>query len=1128
MRGARTLALAGALLAAAGCGRSLFFPAPDPPCVFDSDCAAGLRCVNQVCRFLPDVDAGPTRWRRGFGEGCDAGDDCRSGLCVGGPRGAFCSQACDAGCPPAWACKEVPGAGAACAVAEPLLCQECASDLDCGASGADLCTRFPDEQSCGRDCTFAPCPPLYGCEGADGGPRQCVPLARTCLCTEANLGLWASCSNANDAGRCLGAKLCGADGGFGACSAATPAPEVCNGLDDDCSGAADDLPPTPCARTSSFGTCTGTWRCGDGGATCDAPLAQAEQCNFLDDDCDGLVDDGFRDDAGLYAQPSHCGGCGNDCLRLLEHATAATCLVRAGAPGCRATACAAGYFATDAGTCAPLSDGLCRQCVADSDCPGPGSACVALGPERVCGRACGSTSPWGACPTGYTCAAQDGGASQCVPQTRTCLCTQATLGTVRGCTYSTCRGYQACAAGAQGPAWSDCDVASYNQEICDTADNDCDGVVDEGFRNPSTGRYESAQSCGFCNNDCTRIWSPTLQHVTGVCDAAAAFPTCRMGPCTTEVQGGTTYEWVDTNRQPGDGCECRRVQGNVAVDLPDRFPATGAQPSWVDENCDGLDGVEADALFVYEKAAPLGDGSRARPFQTVWAALSALPGSGKRYVLVAEGTYRENVVLFDGAQLFGGYSVDFLERNPALHPSVLQGQPPSSSVSGAQGAVHAESLGTGSAETVVAGFVIRGGDAPGGTGDDLAGLASVAVYLRNVGAGLLLASNDVQAGRGGPGGRGSTGAQGTGRQSSNSLDGLAGLNSGRANSGTCPAGFQRDGGAGGTNSSCLASAARGGNVVCPYVNFDAGEPVANQQEYVAPDGGLNGAGGFDWSFHPAGGSGCNQVSTHGKDQDGRDGLVGRDGTSGPGGAGAPATARHGSVLGGRWAPAPWGALPGGLGTPGIPGGGGGAGGGAVRSPGAACTAWEWGASGGGGGAGACGGSGGKAGGAGGASLGIFVVGSPGGQLPRLQGNRIARNFGGAGGPGGFGGAGGLGGRGGLGGQPTTWSSSMGGKGGEGGNGGLGGGGGGGAGGPSFGIFGVDVDVAGFRAQNTFVTAAAADTGGPGGVGGSSAGPVSTGGPGAAGAFGEAVGLRSCPSGCAGGTACDLNGLCVPQ
>ena len=73
-------------------------------------------------------------------------------------------------------------------------------------------------------------------------------------------------------------------------------PEICNGLDDDCNGVVDDIPTTPCGLM--VGICTaGTASCvpnGMGGAStvCQGGTGpQTEDCNGLDDNCNGIVDD---------------------------------------------------------------------------------------------------------------------------------------------------------------------------------------------------------------------------------------------------------------------------------------------------------------------------------------------------------------------------------------------------------------------------------------------------------------------------------------------------------------------------------------------------------------------------------------------------------------------------------------------------------------------------------------------------------------------------------------------------------------------------------------------------------------------------------------------------------------------
>ncbi|MEZ4463710.1 MAG: putative metal-binding motif-containing protein [bacterium] len=72
--------------------------------------------------------------------------------------------------------------------------------------------------------------------------------------------------------------------------------EDCNGIDDDCDGSTDEDDPGgggDC-ETGQEGRCNaGTERCVGGGLTCVADVAaDAEACNGVDDDCDGSTDEG--------------------------------------------------------------------------------------------------------------------------------------------------------------------------------------------------------------------------------------------------------------------------------------------------------------------------------------------------------------------------------------------------------------------------------------------------------------------------------------------------------------------------------------------------------------------------------------------------------------------------------------------------------------------------------------------------------------------------------------------------------------------------------------------------------------------------------------------------------------------
>ncbi len=103
-------------------------------------------------------------------------------------------------------------------------------------------------------------------------------------------------------GQCApGPNVCSA--GEFVCFAQVPQPEVCNGLDDDCDGTIDNRPEdglmmdegAPCGPIDGTGACEpGRLLCRDGildfceGAIDPAP----ETCNGVDDDCDGQIDEG--------------------------------------------------------------------------------------------------------------------------------------------------------------------------------------------------------------------------------------------------------------------------------------------------------------------------------------------------------------------------------------------------------------------------------------------------------------------------------------------------------------------------------------------------------------------------------------------------------------------------------------------------------------------------------------------------------------------------------------------------------------------------------------------------------------------------------------------------------------------
>ncbi|MCC6625702.1 MAG: hypothetical protein IT385_30990 [Deltaproteobacteria bacterium] len=974
----------------------------------------------------------------------------------------------------------------------------CARDCAAGAiydTGERPCSGEPGEVGC--------CPDGFVCE-ADGDARLCRPTSGTCDCVVDGATL--ACERESAFGRCFGTRTCELDGatpGLGACTARVPSAELCNGEDDDCDGQIDASDPGLDATTTPNGQatcgdgpgCPGAWRCVGGAWECSARPASAEACDGADNDCDGATDEDFRDAQGRYVSVDHCGACGLDCESLVANATAVTCALDGDQPTCLATACAPGTYAFDGGrACLALPDNLCQACSADADCLVPGSRCLGAGAERYCGRSCVAGSPYGtSCPTGWACVGAD---PQCAPVSGSCACGPASVGLERACAVGACTGLEQCRqTGPDDYAFGPCSAEGLVPEVCDGADNDCDGGTDEGFRD-AQGVYVSDRACGACGNDCTLRWPPE-QHAIGACSGGAT-PSCIIAACASELVAGTSYEWVDTNALAGDGCECRRVAGNLADDPPDEdfgtsYPAAGA--SYVDANCDGVDGVAAHAIFVSAANGQPGSGTRADPYRTIGQALAAFPGSGKQYILVAGGDYRESLSLTaSGAnvQLHGGYAPDFARRDIAAFETRIVGvEPAFGQGSVLPGAVYVAGITSG--RTLLSGFVVRGYDVTTAVAPGAQGYPSYALYVVDANASLEIKNCRLVGGLGGPGGDGAIGASGYGRdQGGAALDGKDGVSADAGQDcplSPCGAGATREGGAAGVNAQCGASGIDGGDAVCP---------VYDQASWTPPVAGKDGAPGYHWTRDSATNDGsCNGHLTEAgfpddiKKLDGLDGAAGTDGAEGIQGLGCGAAT-------GSWSAGQWVNVAGAGGAGGVAGARGGAGapsggidtatagelrGGVQPDP---VDRYRIGASGGGAGAGGCGGAGGAGGGSGGASIAVFVtfVSTTPTSLPILRANLVERGLGGDGGAGGFGGLGGSPGNGGRGGgSQDFWVGFRAGNGGRGGFGGEGGGGGGGCGGASFGIAVWRHPAAlavGYAASNGFVLAEAQATGGSGG------------------------------------------------
>ena len=186
------------------------------------------------------------------------------------------------------------------------LCRPCITNNDCQGSGVatgDLCVKFgPEGSFCGAACSgMVQCPDGYSCKHADvvGGIKsyQCVPDSWLCDCSALAVtqGATTQCSIENEAGTCNGTRTC-AEQGLSACNALVPEQEMCNGVDDNCNGAVDeDQGGKACVVQNEHGSCQGTDLCVGGVTICDAPDPAPEYCDGLDNNCDGKSDENSLD-----------------------------------------------------------------------------------------------------------------------------------------------------------------------------------------------------------------------------------------------------------------------------------------------------------------------------------------------------------------------------------------------------------------------------------------------------------------------------------------------------------------------------------------------------------------------------------------------------------------------------------------------------------------------------------------------------------------------------------------------------------------------------------------------------------------------------------------------------------------
>ncbi|MFN3199400.1 MAG: MopE-related protein [Bradymonadia bacterium] len=465
-------------------------------------------------------------------------------------------------------------------------------DFDIGGActvGVGACENVGMSQ-CDLDgnlrCNVSPgFPGLETCNGIDddcdgrtdeGGNGQ--PLRR--ICYEGPEG-------SEGQGLCQGGSQACVDGDFGVCEGQViPVDETCDGLDQDCDGRFDEDFSPGSACTEGLGACAadGVFLCSElGGVICTAQPGEPiqERCNGIDDDCDGVTDEGFegvgaacqlgigqcRREGVVVCQPNGeglrcdavpaapspelCDGEDNDCDGQADEALLEVACYDGPEGTRRVGLCADGRQACVAG-----APGLCvgQQGPVDDVCDGEDNDCDGTTDE--------AQAPCYDGPEGSE------GVGQCAP------------------------GVRACAGGVPGAC---IEQVLPSLEICDGVDNDCNGVIDDGVdcncepgeRRACYGGPEGTEGVGLC------------QAGTQVCQPQGGF-----GPCEAQItpqaelcdgedndcdgQADENLDGIGADCSTGVG-QCRR--GGQVVCAPDAGGLScNATPGVsVDEACNGLD-----------------------------------------------------------------------------------------------------------------------------------------------------------------------------------------------------------------------------------------------------------------------------------------------------------------------------------------------------------------------------------------------------------------------------------------------------------------------------------------------------------------------------------------------------------
>ena len=399
---------------------------------------------------------------------------------------------------------------------------------------------------------------VFGACSSEVEPCNCTTAACVAACKDGCDGLDTDCDNIIDEDfvpttcttTCgVGQTVC--TNGVLSCNAqAAATDETCNNVDDDCDGHVDEdwtcdasascTPPGPgvlhpCCACAGAGICNGTNKCLNGTVQCTGAETHPETCNCLDDNCNGIVDEGTTCPGGATCTNCQCAyacGPGEFPCPLGKKCENAFCIN----DPCYLVDCPDVNGSKQ--TCAVTGSnaGACVDVCSTVTCSG----------TDVCVPATGECKPndcrtFG-CPTDQNCVVDPNGAGQCVgnpcagvvcPTDRYCVSGQC----YASCAGVTCPGGQRCQLGTCQP--DPCGVPCPAGEVCHDDTGRC--VADPcQFRECPQGQWCNPHDA-LCEADpCVGTMCPIATQVCtgGTCNDPPSGPGGGSGQTTVTVGGG--------------------------------------------------------------------------------------------------------------------------------------------------------------------------------------------------------------------------------------------------------------------------------------------------------------------------------------------------------------------------------------------------------------------------------------------------------------------------------------------------------------------------------------------------------------------------------------------------------------